>query len=133
MVGIADNVLIREVSLILSVLCGEVPLYSLFPSITVTRSTSTSNLYVESHCDTSLQTDAELWEMDCIVDTSSPYSVYTLPIQRLVNAAVMGDPVQQAKATGEVEEHFEKLLSLTKPLVAATLSYNNDMAKYVCV
>lgn len=96
----------------------------------MTRSTSTSNLYTESHCDTSLQTGAELWEMDSIVDTSSPYSVYTLPIQRLVNAAVMGDPAQQTKVTEEVEEHFETLLSVTEPL-AATLGSNLDMARCV--
>ena len=82
----------------------------------MTKSTSTSNLYGYTHSETSLQTGTDLWDMDSIVDLSSPYAVYTLPIQRLISAAVTGNLESVGKAQDVVSDRFEKLLALRRSL-----------------
>ena len=82
----------------------------------VTKTTSTSNLYTETHLETSAQTGPELWEMDSIIDMSSEYAVFTVPVQRMISAAVSGDINAETVSAKLAEEQIRKLLQMSTRL-----------------
>ena len=91
--------------------------YSTAP-VMVDASSSTTNLFDQTHCTVGLQTDTDLLTDASInIDPHGPYAAYVLPGQRLVSATLGGDAETAEEQISEVQSRVNKLVQMGHQIV----------------
>ncbi|XP_065919621.1 vinculin-like [Dysidea avara] len=91
--------------------------YSAYP-VMVDASSSTTNLFDQTHCTVALQTDTDLLTDASInIDPHGPYAAYVLPGQRLVSAVLGGDAEIAEEQISEVQSRVNKLVEMGHQIV----------------
>jgi len=92
-------------------------LYSTYP-VMVDASSSTTNLFDQTHCTVALQTDTDfLTDASINVDPHGPYAAYVLPGQRLVSAVLGGDAEVAEEHVTEVQCRVNKLVQMGHQII----------------
>jgi len=91
--------------------------YSTYP-VMIDASSSTTNLFDQTHCTVALQTDTDLLTDASInINPHGPYAAYVLPGQRLVSAVLGGDAEIAEEHISEVQSRVNKLVQMGHQIV----------------
>jgi len=91
--------------------------YSTYP-VMIDASSSTTNLFDQTHCTVALQTDTDLLTNASInIDPHGPYAAYVLPGQRLISAVLGREAEIAEEHISEVQSRVNKLVQMGHQIV----------------